>query len=209
MSRIRIDEDSIEILDSPLKDVEFTVFDLETTGIHPQNGDRILEIGAVRIQKNFKLSKNKFHRLINSDANVTEESFRIHGISQEELKKGTDECVAIYDFFDFARGSVLVAHNASKDLAFIRHTLNEYYVENPFNITIDTLKLSRRMDPLAVGHNLDKITERFNISIKSSFKRHRALYDAEVTAAFFRIMIKNIFKSRFFTLLELVEFVEK
>lgn len=209
MNKLKIDDTTIDLLDSPLKSVEFTVFDLETTGIHPQNGDRILEIGAIKLTKNFRVSKNKFHRLIKSDVEVPEESFKIHGISTEELKKGEDECVALYDFFDFARGTVLVAHNASKDIAFIKHTLKEYMVENPFNIVIDTLRLSRKSDPLAIGHNLDKITERFNININSPFKRHRALYDAEVTVAFFKIVLKSIFKAKNFTLLELIEFIEK
>ena len=209
MSRLKINKNTIDLLDSPLKDVEFTIFDLETTGVHPQNGDKILEIGAVKLTKNFRISKNKFHRLIRSDIDVPEESFKIHGISSEELKKGEDECVALYDFFDFARGTILVAHNASKDIAFIKHTLKEYMVETPFDIVIDTLKLSRKSDPLAAGHNLDKITERFNIAVKSPFKRHRALYDAEVTATFFKIVLRSIFKKKNFTLLELIEFIEK
>ncbi|MBC7197513.1 MAG: 3'-5' exonuclease, partial [Deferribacterales bacterium] len=52
-------EESILLLDKPLNEVEYVVFDLETTGIFPERGDRIIEIGAVKIKNNFKISKTK------------------------------------------------------------------------------------------------------------------------------------------------------
>jgi len=202
-------EESILLLDRPLNEVEYVVFDLETTGIFPERGDRIIEIGAIKINNNFKISKTKFHRLIKTTQTVSDSSFEIHKITENELKNGEEECVAIYDFIDFARGSVLVAHDASKDMAFLKHSLKDYFVENPFDIVIDTLSLSKKIAPLAAGHSLDAIIERYNLKGRSGFKRHRALYDAEVTALFFRFAAKKLFKTQCFSLFELTEFLDR
>ncbi|MBC7196622.1 MAG: 3'-5' exonuclease, partial [Deferribacterales bacterium] len=112
-----LSKESIDLLDKPLNKIEYVVFDFETTGIHPEEGDRIIEIGAIKILSGFKISKNKFHRLIKTDKKISKESYDVHKISKNELKYGEDECVAIYDFIDFARGCVLVAHDSKKDMA--------------------------------------------------------------------------------------------
>lgn len=204
-----LSEESILLLDKPLNEIEYVVFDLETTGIFPERGDRIIEIGAVKINYNFKMSKTKFHRLIKTTKTISDSSFEIHKITERELKKGEDECVAIYDFIDFARGTVLVAHNASKDMAFLKHSLKDYFVENPFDIVIDTYTLSKKIDPTAAGHGLDAIIERYGLKSRSGFKRHRALYDAEVTALFFKFAAKKLFKTQCFTLFELTDFLDR
>jgi DNA polymerase III epsilon subunit family exonuclease len=204
-----LSEESITLLDKPLNAIDYVVFDFETTGINPELGDRIIEIGAVKIKANFRISKSKFHRLIKTNAIASKSSFDVHGISEDELLKGCDECVAIYDFIDFARGCVLVAHNASKDIAFLRHSLKDYLVDNPFEIFVDTLSLSRKLFPLASGHSLDAITERYRFKSVTGFKRHRALYDAEITALFFRFAVKKLFRNQCFSLFELLEFLKR
>jgi DNA polymerase III epsilon subunit family exonuclease len=202
-------KEAIDLLDKPLNEIEFVVFDFETTGICPAKGDRIIEIGAIKILPEFKISKNKFHRLINTDKKISKESYEIHKISKNELMYGEDECVAIYDFIDFTRGCVLVAHDSKKDMAFLKYSMKDYHVELPFEIVIDTLTLSRKFTPFSAGHSLDVISERFNIKINSSFKRHRALFDAELTAKFFRLAVKKIFNTQCFTLFEFINYLDK
>jgi DNA polymerase III epsilon subunit family exonuclease len=204
-----LSKESIDLLDKPLNKIEYVVFDFETTGIHPEKGDRIIEIGAIKILSGFKISKNKFHRLIKTDKKISKESFDVHKISKNELKYGEDECVAIYDFIDFARGCVLVAHDSKKDMAFLKYSMKDYCVDPPFEVVIDTLTLSRRFTPFSAGHSLDVISERFNIKINSLFKRHRALFDAELTAQFFKFAIKNIFKNQCFSLFELIDYLDR
>ncbi|MCX8085031.1 MAG: exonuclease domain-containing protein [Calditerrivibrio sp.] len=195
-----------DIMDKPLNEVSFVVFDLETTGLYPEKGDQIIEIGAFRIDEGFRLVKEPFHTLVKAEKEISESSLALHGISIEETYSAPDICTAIYDFIDFCRGSALVAHKASKDAAFLRHALRDYMIENPFPFILDTIKISQKLYPDFKFHNLDYLIERHNISINSKFKRHRALYDAEATAKIFLKMLKKLFKERCFHFSELTSF---
>ncbi len=207
MNECRLSKYSTEVLDSPLNKLTYVVFDLETTGTSPEEGDKIIEIGAVKIAPGFRIQRSKFHTLVNPGITIPESSTKIHGITDENVQNAPDVCVAIYDFIDFARGSVIVAHNAKKDLSFLKNEMKDYSIRNPFTFTLDTLKLSRIVNPSASKHNLDYITDMYNINVTNSYKRHRALYDAEVTAVYFRILMKRIFKETCFTLIDLENFI--
>jgi DNA polymerase III epsilon subunit family exonuclease len=195
-----------DFLDLPLNKVSFVVFDLETTGLHPEQGDQIIEIGAFRIEE-FKLLKDPFHTMVKPDRDITYSNSAIHGITQMELKNAPDICTALYDFIDFTRGAVLVAHKASKDIAFLRSAMREYLIDNSFPLIIDTVKMSQRVYPDFKFHNLDYLIEKHKIVISSKFKRHRALFDAEATSKIFLRMLKKIFKENCFHLSELKEFL--
>ncbi len=196
-----------ELLDHPLNEVSFVVFDLETTGLHPEHGDQIIEIGAFKINEGFKLSREPFHSLVKTDRDISETSSNLHGITTNDLKNAPDICTVLYDFIDFSRGSVLVAHKASKDIAFLRSAMREYLIDADFSFVIDTIKLSQKLYPEFKYHNLDYLIEKHRIQINSKFKRHRALYDAEATAKIFVRMIKKIFSERCYHLAELKEFI--
>lgn len=120
----------VELLDKPLDEVSFVVFDLETTGLNPDNGDQIIEMGAFKIEEGFKLVRDPFHTMVKPDIFIPNE---IHGITEVELKNAPDICTALYDFIDFSRGSVLVAHKASKDIAFLRAAMREYLIDDSFD----------------------------------------------------------------------------
>ncbi|MGC8925230.1 MAG: 3'-5' exonuclease [Calditerrivibrio sp.] len=197
----------VEFLDKPLDEVNFVVFDLETTGLNPDNGDQIIEMGAFKIEEGFKLIRDPFHTMVKPDIFIPNE---IHGITEMELKNAPDICTALYDFIDFSRGSVLVAHKASKDIAFLRAAMREYLIDDSFDfLVIDTIKFSQRLYPDFKYHNLDYLIEKHHVSINSKFKRHRAVYDAEATAKIFLKMIRKIFNERCYLLSELFEFISK
>ncbi|ADR17995.1 3'-5' exonuclease [Calditerrivibrio nitroreducens] len=197
----------VELLDKPLDEVSFVVFDLETTGLNPDNGDQIIEMGAFKIEEGFKLVRDPFHTMVKPDIFIPNE---IHGITEMELKNAPDICTALYDFIDFSRGSVLVAHKASKDIAFLRAAMREYLIDDSFDfLVIDTIKFSQRLYPDFKYHNLDYLIEKHHISINSKFKRHRAIYDAEATAKIFLKMIRKIFNEQCYLLSELFEFISK
>lgn len=196
-----------ELLDKPLNDISFVIFDLETTGLHPEQGDQIIEIGAFKVEEGFKLNRTPFHSLVKSDKDISETSSNLHGITINDLKNAPDICTVLYDFIDFYRGSILVAHKASKDIAFLRSAMREYFIDADFSFVIDTIKLSQKLYPDFKYHNLDYLIEKHKIKIDSKFKRHRALYDAEATAKIFLKMIKKIFNESCFHLAELREFI--
>lgn len=205
----KLDKSTVEILDTPLNKLSYVVFDLETTGTHPEAGDKIVEIGAVKINPGFRIQETKFHTLVNPEVKIPKSSTKIHGITDEKVDNAPNICVALYDFIDFTKNSVLVAHNAGKDFSFLKSEMKDYSMRNPFRFVLDTLKLSRIMNPHVGRHNLDDITEMYNIKINGPYQRHRALYDAEATSVFFRILMKRIFKKTCFTLIDLQNLINE
>jgi len=206
---MRSNEQSSEILDTPLNRLSYVVFDIEATGPRPDLGDRMVEIAAFIVEPEFRLNrKDFFHSLIKPDIDIPERAVRIHGLSSSQLKSAPDSCSVLYDFFDFAGSAVPVAHRASKDLSYIRNEMADYGVSIDFSLFIDTLKLSRRLYPRQ-KNNLDVLTDRFNIKTSTKFERHRAAYDAESTAVAFCIMISRVFEESCYTLSELKEYLRR
>lgn len=198
-----------ELLDKKINEVEYCVFDIESTGINPFDGDRIVEIGAVKIKPGFVIDyKNKFHLLVNPGIPIPEGSQKIHGITDEDIANAPDECEAYYNFIEFAKGCIPVAHNARKDMAFLRRISKEYLIDEPFEFVLDTLALSKKVNVLSRYHNLDALIEKYNVRIKSNYKRHRALYDAEATSVIFKIMMNDIYNKYRFSLIELFQFLD-
>jgi len=165
-----------------LDKASFTIFDFETTGLYPYSGDRICEIGAVRIESNRKGLK-KFHSLVNPRRAISYGAFSVNGITEEMLDGAPDIEDILPDFLKFINESVLVAYNAGFDLGFLesalgaqRHILDNYYV-------IDALTLARRLFAGMARYNLGAVSE--SLGIRSS-DEHRALADATMTLKIFR-----------------------
>ncbi|MEM7617735.1 MAG: DNA polymerase III subunit epsilon [Pseudomonadota bacterium] len=154
--------------------------DTETTGLSPNNGDRIIEIGCVELIDRV-LTGNNFHVYINPERDVPEAAFRVHGISTEFLQDKPKFAEICQDFVDYIQGGTLVIHNASFDVKFINAEFERLSIK-PINLlsTIDTVDMARRLYPGAKA-NLDALCSRFNINL-SRRKLHGALLDAELLA---------------------------
>lgn len=163
----------------PLRSLTFIVFDTETTGLQPSQGDQIVQIGAVRIVNGRILSGESFNRIVNPGRPIPPESIKFHGITDEMAKDKPPLAVVLPQFKAFAADDVLVAHNAAFDLKFLRMREREFGLsfDNP---VLDTMMLSNYLDGAENGHSLDAICDRLGISITD---RHTALGDAIVTAA--------------------------
>ncbi len=177
--------DAEEILPSELTKETYVVFDLETTGLDLMNNG-ITEIGAVKIIDG-KI-KEQFTTLVKPDYHISEENFKITGISEEMVKDAPKIGAVIPDFIKFIEGAVLVAHNAEFDLKFVKRFAGaeDYEIKNR---VIDTVEMARAYLPQLRRHDLGTIAEHFGII----FNHHRALADAYCTAeAFIELMkIKN------------------
>lgn len=182
-----------------LRALTFVVFDTETTGLHPSQGDQIVQIGAVRVVNGRILSGESFNRIVNPGRPIPTESIRFHGITDDMARDKPPLSVVLPQFKAFAADAVLVAHNAAFDLKFLRMREREYGVafDNP---VLDTMMLSNFLDGPEAGHSLDSICERFGIEITD---RHTALGDAIVTAAVLLHHIEML-ESRGITTLEQV-----
>lgn len=159
------------------------IFDTETTGLSPEDGHRLIEIGAVEMIEG-GLTGNRFHVYINPERDVPAEAYRVHRISTEMLAgkpRFADDEVAPA-FLAFVEGAELIAHNAPFDLGFVNFELEKAGLPRLRNPVIDTVPLARRKFPGAPA-SLDALCQRFGISrAEREAKGHGALLDAELLA---------------------------
>ena len=191
------------IEDLNLFDETYVVFDLETTGLYPNSGDSIIEIGAVKL-KNGEII-DRYDELINPGKLLTEEIIKITGINNEMLEGKRTEEEAMRDFLKWIDKLPIIAHNAKFDLSFINKALEKYNLGNFDNIAIDTLGLSRYLESSERYHNLATLVKRYNIPWDED-KHHRADYDSEGTALIFNKMLKKLEINGFKTLKDLYKY---
>ncbi|HKJ72778.1 MAG TPA: DNA polymerase III subunit epsilon [Alphaproteobacteria bacterium] len=156
------------------------VLDTETTGLDPQNGDRLVEIGCVELD-NHVATGATFHVYVNPQRDMPEAAFKVHGLSEEFLSVKPVFAEIAEDFLAFIADSPLVIHNASFDMGFLNAELGRLrYDALPPTRAIDTISMARRKFPGAQA-NLDALCRRFGID-NSSRTKHGALLDAELLA---------------------------
>jgi DNA polymerase-3 subunit epsilon len=176
-----------ELDERRLGDLTYTVFDTETTGLSPSEGDEIISIGAVRIVNGRLLEHECFERLIDPGRPVKRESQLVHGLTDQVLagQPAIDQVLPL--FARFAEDTVLVAHNAAFDMRFLQ--LKEAATGVKFiQPVLDTLLLSALVHPGHgdAEHRLEQIAARLGIPI---IGRHTALGDAIVTGEVFLKLI--------------------
>lgn len=170
-----------EIGQQPLRKLMFTVFDLETTGLNPSTGDEIISFGAIRILNGRVLAHDTFEALVKPSRPVSEESTRIHGITNAMLEGKPPVAEVLPSFQAFCEGSVLIGHNVAFDLRFLK--LLEKSSGLQFNHPVlDTLLLSSVLFPNAASHDLGGLAAKYGVAIHG---RHTALGDAQATAEIF------------------------
>lgn len=154
--------------------------DTETTGLSPNDGHRIIEIGCVELLNHISTGRT-FQAYINPERDVPYEAFRVHGISEEFLADKPVFADIVDEFAQFIGESPLVMHNAPFDLGFINAELKRHGRSAiPASRTIDTVPLARQKFPGAPA-NLDALCKRFGVDL-SARTLHGALKDAELLA---------------------------
>ncbi len=165
------------------------VFDLETTGLSPKNGDLVIEIGAVAIE-NDRLS-DEFHSLVKIDKPIPWAARRVHGISNKMLAGQPPATHIFPEFHRFIDQSPLVAHNAAFDIRFLDHEFSRLglTLDNPHHCT---LKLSRRHYPHLSSHKLENLARHLlGPAVTKNLNLHRALDDARLTAKVWLTMMEQ------------------
>jgi DNA polymerase-3 subunit epsilon len=163
------------------------VLDTETTGIRPEEGHRIIEVGAVQIL-NREITSTEFHKYVQPNKPVGD-SVNIHGITDKFLINKPQFDKISNDLLSFIKGATLIIHNAPFDLGFLNNELKingiDKKIEDICQI-IDTLELSKKQRP-GTMHNLDALCRRFGVDT-SARTRHGALLDAQILAQVYLAM---------------------
>ena len=165
------------------------VLDTETTGLNPQEGHRIIEIGCVELI-NRRLTGQHFHVYLNPDRAIDAGAIEVHGISNEFLADKPHFDDVVDDFIAFIRDAELVIHNAPFDVGFINHEFARLKkgigAVEEYSCVFDTLTYARNKHP-GQRNSLDALCKRYSID-NSHRELHGALLDAEILADVYLLM---------------------
>ena len=165
------------------------VLDTETTGLEPEGGHRIIEIGCVELI-NRRSTSQYFHRYINPKRAVDLGALEVHGIDDDFLSTQPEFDQIAQEFLDFITDAELVIHNAGFDIGFINNELQRLDATID-DITerckiLDTLALARRLHP-GKSNSLDALAKRYQVD-NSKRELHGALLDAQILAEVYLAM---------------------
>ncbi|MCG6870810.1 MAG: DNA polymerase III subunit epsilon [Gammaproteobacteria bacterium] len=160
------------------------VLDTETTGLEPEQGHRIIEIGCVELL-NRKPTGNTYHQYLNPQREIDEGALEVHGITVEFLKDKPGFADIAADLMAYLSGAELVIHNAPFDVGFLDHELARLEESGATRIAdhcrvVDTLVMAREMHP-GQNNSLDALCRRYFID-NTQRTLHGALLDAEILA---------------------------
>ena len=164
------------------------VLDTETTGLEPEQGHRIIEIGCVELVDR-RPTGNDFHQYLQPDRLIDAGAVEVHGITNEFLadKPRFEDIVA--DFIDYIRDAELIIHNAPFDVGFLNAELARLEGWQPLEhycTVTDTLVMARKKHP-GQRNSLDALCSRYDID-NSQRQKHGALLDAEILAEVYLAM---------------------
>ena len=170
-----------------LKNKTFVCFDFETTGLHYETGDRIVEIGAVKIEDG-KIT-DKFMCYVDPEKHIPEDSTKITGITDEDVAGAPKDYEALQDFYKFTRGAILTGYNIlGFDMRFLCGQ-GKSARWNFDNDAIDTYHLAQKYVHGVKNYKLGTIAEKLGVVLDNA---HRAVYDAMATAEVFIKLAENI-----------------
>lgn len=156
------------------------ILDTETTGLDPKRGDRLIEIGCIELYNRIPTGR-EYHCFINPERDVPAEAEAVHGLSTQFLKDKPLFSKLADEFLEFVGDDVLVIHNATFDINFLNHELDQLKKKTfSFDRVVDTLALARRKHP-AGPNTLDALCKRYGID-NSKRTKHGALIDCLLLA---------------------------
>jgi DNA polymerase-3 subunit epsilon len=156
------------------------VLDTETTGLDPNSGDRIVEIGCIELINHIP-SGRTYHQYINPERDMPVEAYNVHGLSTDFLMSYPIFSAIVDTFLEFIDDGLLIIHNADFDMGFINAELVKLNLKKlNMDRSLDTVRLARQKFPGAPA-NLDALCRRFNID-NSNRQMHGALLDARLLA---------------------------
>lgn len=165
---------------------DYTVIDLETTGLWPDL-DAIIEVGAARVRNHVVVER--FSQLVNPGFEISDFIESFTGITNEMLESAPTQEKVIPDFFAFIGTDVIVGHNVRFDLAFLELAADDLNIAIPNTDFVDTLRMSRRLYPDEKHHRLKDMVALFKLGDKP---QHRAMNDVELTCKLYESLCAEL-----------------
>lgn len=166
-------------VNQPIDQLELAVIDLETTGFSPSQGDEIISIGAVLVRGRQIEYDQCFYSLVNPKRNIPADIVALTGITNEMAERAPDLLPVLRQFLSFVRGRVLVFHGGGHDRPFLNAALWKTSRSRLPHRFLDTMILSKWLDPDIGNYDLDTMLEYYGIPVTI---RHHALEDAKMTS---------------------------
>lgn len=187
--------------DARLRELRYVVFDTETTGLQPDQGDELLSIGGIQVLDGRILTGETFERLINPERDIPPASIRFHGITSAMVEGKPPARIVLPQFRAFAGNAVLVTHNIAFDMAFLHKRQAEAGVvfDNP---VLDALLLALHVFPDPPDSSLSSMANFLEVEVEG---RHTVLGDAMMTAALWVRIIEELEKNGIKTFGQAVE----
>ena len=168
-----------------IKLTEFVIFDVETTGLSPIDGDRIVEIAAVKVKGTQVV--DKFYSLVNPQRSIPSHATLVNNITDDMLTTAPVSADILPQMIHFIVGACVAGHNVRFDLNFLCYELALIGRRlNDQTPAVDTLKMARELLPYLSNHKLAYLARSLGVVVDQT---HRAMADVELTVAvFLRLM---------------------
>ena len=189
------------IEDTPLDALTYMVFDTETTGLQP-NKDEIVQIGAVRVVNGRIIPGECINQLVNPGMPIPPASTKVHKVTDAMVADAPNIQTAAAGLHSFSQNSVIVAHNAPFDMAFLRRHGKASGLDWSHPV-LDTVLLSAVLFGASETHTLDALCDRLGVTIPEEL-RHTALGDAQATAEVLCLMLPMLTSRGFTTFGEVI-----
>ncbi len=165
---------------------EYVIFDVETTGLSPLKGDRLVEVAALKI-KNLQ-PVNRFHSLINPERSISLAAFEVNRISDKMVMNAPRSFEILPSFLEFLGEATVVGHNIKFDLGFLHNELDLAGLPTKKKIqSVDTIRIARKVMPHLRRYPLWFVADSLGISER---QKHRAMADVDLTFDVFCRLIK-------------------
>ncbi len=159
-----------------IDEIEFTIFDTETTGLEPESGDRVVEIAGIRLKGKERIAE--FQTLVNPHRLISAAAFEVNKITPDMLAGAPETEEAVTGFLDFIQDSCICSYNATFDFEFLENELKLMGKEPPKNAVADILTMAKRIMPGLERYSLRFVAGRLGIKAE---QKHRAFSDVELT----------------------------
>jgi len=200
------DQRKLSVLDQPLRELETVVFDLETTGFYPYNGDEILSFGGVRMCGGAIIEESNFYSLVNPRRTVPRHIAQLSGITSKMAAEPPALMQVLHDFMAYVGKRVMIAHGSGHDKQFLNAALWRTSKVNLTHRVLDTMMVAKWLEPKRESYGLDELLEANGIAIT---RRHHALEDALMTARLWSLYLERITARNITTLGDLYAYLSQ